>query len=67
MLLLERPPIISDNTNNTKNTKNKILAMDAAPAAIPPNPKIAATMATIRNITVQRNITYSFKWINIVA
>ena len=53
--------MIKDNTNNTKNTKNKILAMDAAPAAIPPNPKMAATMATIRKITVQRNITYSFK------
>jgi len=30
--------------------------MDAAPDAIPPNPKIAATMATIKNITVQRNM-----------
>lgn len=59
MLLLERPPIIKDNTNNTKNTKNKILAMDAAPAAMPPKPKIAATMATIKNMTVQRNITYN--------
>jgi hypothetical protein len=36
--------------------KNKILAMEAAPAATPPNPKIAAIMATIRNITVQRSI-----------
>ena len=35
--------------------------MDAAPAATPPNPKIAAIIATIRNITVQRNIVYSFK------
>ena len=38
--------------------KNKILAMDAAPAAIPPNPKIAAMMATTRKITVQRSIIY---------
>ena len=51
--------MIRDNTNSTKNTKNKILAMDAAPAAIPPNPNIAATMATIKNITVQRNITHN--------
>ena len=36
--------------------KNKILAMEAAPAATPPNPKIAAIIATIRNITVQRSI-----------
>ena len=36
--------------------KNKILAMEAAPAATPPNPKTAAIIATIRNITVQRSI-----------
>ena len=59
MLLLERPPMIKDNTNSTKKIKNKILAMDAAPAATPPNPNIAATMATIKNITVQRNITHN--------
>lgn len=41
--------------------KNKILAMEAAPAAIPPNPKIAAMIATTRNITVHRNITVSFR------
>ena len=41
--------------------KNKILAMEAAPAAIPPNPKIAAIIATTRKIRVQRSITYLFK------
>lgn len=40
--------------------KNKIFAMPAAPAAIPPNPKIAATIATIKNIIVQRNIGVYF-------
>ena len=30
--------------------------MEAAPAAIPPNPKIAATTAIIRNVIVQRNM-----------
>lgn len=40
--------------------KNKILAILAAPAAIPPNPKIAATIANITNMTVQRNIIYVF-------
>jgi hypothetical protein len=34
--------------------------MDAAPAAIPPNPKIAATTAMIKNVIVQRNIANSF-------
>ena len=38
---------------------NKIFAMEAAPAAIPPKPKIAAIMATTRKMTVQRNITYN--------
>ena len=30
--------------------------MPAAPAAIPPNPNIAAIIATTKNINVQRNI-----------
>ena len=48
------------NTNSTKKIKNKILAIPAAPAAIPPKPKIAAMMATIKKITVQRNIVKGF-------
>ncbi len=40
--------------------KNKILAIEAAPAATPPNPKIAAMIATIKKITVQRSIKYDF-------
>ena len=35
---------------------NNILAIEAAPAAIPPNPNTAAMIATIRKITVHRNI-----------
>jgi hypothetical protein len=54
---------MSDKRNNTINIKNKILAIPAAPAAMPPNPKMAAIIATIRNITVQRNITLNF-WLN---
>ena len=38
--------------------------MEAAPAAIPVNPKTAAMMATTRNMTVQRNITINFWLIN---
>ena len=60
MLLAERPKI-SERINNTMKMKNKILAMEAAPAATPPNPKIAAIMATIRNITVQRSIKNNFR------
>lgn len=43
------------------NIKNKILAMLAAPAAIPPKPKIAAMIATIKKVIVQRNIMYDLK------
>ena len=38
-----------------------IFAIEAAPAAIPVKPKIAAIMATTIKITVQRNIGYRFK------
>ena len=41
--------------------KNNTLAMDAAPAAIPPNPNIAAIMAIIKKIAAQRNIVLNFK------
>ena len=40
--------------------KNNIFAMEAAPAAIPPNPNIAAMMATTKKISAQRNISNSF-------
>jgi hypothetical protein len=53
-------PNTSDSTKSTKKIKNKTLAIEAAPSAIPPNPKIAATIAIIRNVTVQRNIGIKF-------
>ena len=34
--------------------------MDIALAAIPPNPKIAATIATMKKVTDQRIINYKF-------
>lgn len=46
--------------------KNKILAILAAPAAIPPNPNIAAIIAKMTNVTVQRNIISSFRF-NLIA
>jgi hypothetical protein len=47
--------------NNMMKIKKRIFAIEAAPAAIPVNPKIAATMAMIKNVTVQRNILYEFE------
>lgn len=49
-------PAISDITNNIKKIKNKTFAIEAAPAAMPPNPNIAAIKATIKNITTHLNI-----------
>jgi hypothetical protein len=43
---------------STRKIKNRTLAIEAAPAAIPPKPNTAATMAIIKNITVQRNILF---------
>ncbi len=53
-------PKIKDNKNRTIKLKNKIFAIEAAPEAIPPKPNIAAIMATIKKITVQRNISFRF-------
>jgi hypothetical protein len=60
-LLFAERPNMSETRNNTIKMKNKILAMEAAPAATPPNPKIAAIIATMRNMTVQRSIKNSFR------
>ena len=54
-------PLIREIRNSTIKIKNNTLAISAAPAAIPPNPNIAAIIATTKNITVQRNIIISFK------
>jgi hypothetical protein len=43
-------PMISMTTKIMTNMKNSSLAMLAAPAAIPPKPNTAATMAMMKNI-----------------
>lgn len=48
-----------DRRNSTMKIKNNTFAMVAAPAAIPPKPKTAAIIATIKKITVQRSIMIS--------
>jgi len=53
---LPRHPKIKEITNSTRNTKNRSFAIPADAAAIPPNPKTAATSAIIRNNTAQPNI-----------
>ena len=56
---LPRHPKIKEITNSTRNITNRSFAMPADAAAIPPNPKTAATSAIIRNITAQPNISSS--------
>jgi len=48
-------------TNKARNIKNKTFAIEAAPSAIPPNPKMAAIIAITKKITDQRNIMVIFK------
>ena len=50
----------NDIIKSTRNIKKSTLAIDVAPAAIPPKPKIAAMIAITKNIIVQRNITCGF-------
>jgi hypothetical protein len=56
-----RLPPIKDSRNSTIKMKNKTLAMEAAPAAMPKNPKIPAMIAMIKKIIVQRNISLHFR------
>ena len=56
-------PMINEIMKRTRKIKNNTLAIDAAPAAIPPKPNKAATKATTKKITVQRSITLSFNWL----
>ncbi len=53
-------PLIKETINSKMKMKNKTLAMLAAPAAIPPNPKTPAIIANIIKVTVQRNIVICF-------
>jgi len=44
-------PKTSVNTASATKTKKRTFAMEAAPAAIPPNPKMAAIIAITKKIT----------------
>ena len=54
-------PKMSTRMKSTKKIKNNILAIEAAPAAIPVKPKIAATIAIIKKIAAHFSITQSLK------
>jgi hypothetical protein len=52
-------PITKKIRQITRNKKNNNLAIPAAAAAIPVNPKSAATSAIIRKIKAQRSILFT--------
>jgi hypothetical protein len=50
---LPRHPKNKEIMNSTRNMTNRSFAMPADAAAMPPNPKIAATIAIIKKTTAQ--------------
>jgi hypothetical protein len=48
-------------TKATRKKKKSILAIPAAPAAIPPKPRIAAIIAMIKNVIVHLSIKLLFR------
>ncbi len=49
-------PKIKTRINKTKKIKNNTLAIEAAPAAMPVKPNMAATMAMIKNMAAHLSI-----------
>ena len=58
-------PVINEMTTKARKIKNKTFAIPAAPAAIPPNPKIAAIIANTTKTMVHFNIMMILVIINI--
>ena len=52
-------------TNKTRKIKKSTLAMEAAPAAIPPKPKIAAIIAITKKITAHFSMMIKFSYYNL--
>jgi hypothetical protein len=53
---------MSEITKRMRKIKNRILAIPAAPAASPPNPKKAAIMAMIKKTAAQYNIVFPSRY-----
>jgi len=52
-------PMTTEMKKTIRNTKKSTLAISAAPVAMPPNPKIAATIAMMKNPAAQRSMLTS--------
>jgi hypothetical protein len=55
-------PRISITIQNPRKIKKRIFAIEAAPAAIPVNPKMPATSATTKKINDQRSIKMNLNY-----
>ena len=53
-------PITSETRNSTTNRKNRIIAISVSPSAIPPNPKTAAMIATMKKTIAHLSMARSF-------
>lgn len=53
-------PITSETRKSTTNRKNRIIAMSVSPSAMPPNPKTAAMIATMKKMSAHLSMTRSF-------
>jgi hypothetical protein len=60
LLLNNVLPRINPRRQRIMNTKKSVLAIPAAPAAIPVNPNIAAMIAMTRNIADHLNMIINF-------
>ena len=61
-------PKIKLTTTSTRKIKKIVLAIETAPAAIPPKPNIAAIIAITRKVTVHFNIKKVLKVeVNMIA
>ena len=54
-------PKMRTSIKRTRKIKNNILAIEAAPAAMPVKPKIAAIIAIMKNIAAHLSISQSLK------
>jgi hypothetical protein len=55
------PPNTNAPIKRTRKIKNNILAIDAAPAAMPVKPNTAAIIAIMKNVAAHFNIVVNFK------
>jgi hypothetical protein len=56
---------MKETRNRIRNTTNRIYAIFVASPAIPPNPRRAAIIAMIKNVTAQLSMSFLLLLINL--